>query len=406
MGRQYIAVIAVVAVATIVSGQQNVAPCFQEDANTKQSGRLGVEEFGMNLFREVASNTDKSIIISAYSIWSAFLLAYFGSGGRTQQQLERVLGVEGKTSTFQRFKRLQFLIENPFPEDGAVVSTMNKAYFDQRVPLKKCISQLIHNTEHINFRNFGNAAEIINQATSEATRGKITNLVEPRSLIGATFVLLNAIYFQGKWETPFKTREIVPTDFKDSRGNVIGQVDMMYSQRQSKISQAPALGAEILELPYANSSISMFLILPDGVDVNNVLRRLTPENFQKSLEKHFDVQSLVGVPKFKLETTLNNDLKQAMNLLGVTDLFSGQANLTSFSNVPLRADSVVHKAVVEVSEEGTVAAAATAIIGTRSGGRRKNMVFDKPFIFLIHDKQIGVSLFTGIFRHPDDVTTV
>jgi len=409
MKGQYMIAIALVALATFVSGQLNVAPCFQEDQNTIQSGQLGVENFGMKLFREVAEmQPEASMFISTYSIWSAFLLAYFGSGGLTQQQLGRALGVQGKTSTFQRFKQLQFLLENPFLEDGAVVKTLNKAYFDHRVPLKKCISNLIHNTEHIDFRNAGNAAEIINQETSAATNGKITKLVDPRALRGATFVLLNAIYFEGIWAIPFKNREIVKTDFKDERNRVIGQVDMMQGIRnEGLIAQAPVLGAEILELPYANSSISMFLILPDedaSAGVDTVLRRLTPENFQNSLANTVKTRSFIGVPKFKMETTLTNDLKLAMGRLGVTDLFSGQGDLSSFSNVPLRADSVIHKAVVEVTEEGTVAAAATGIIGTRSGGRRKNMIFDRPFIFLIHDKRTRVTLFSGIYRSPDDTT--
>jgi len=338
-------------------------------------------------------------------------MAYFGSGGRTQQQLARALGVQGKTKTFSRFKQLQFLLENPFIEDGAVVTTLNKAYFDQRVPLKTCISQLIHDIEHIDFRNQLNAARIINQEASEATRGKIPNLIDPRMLRGAQFVLLNAVYFQGVWTIPFDPRGTQSLDFgSDGRGNSLGKVDMMMGQRdKALITGAPELGSQILELPYSNSTISMFLILPDadlrgGVDT--VLRRLTKENFRNATQRIKPVRAFVGVPKFKMETTLTDDLKQAIGRLGVLDLFTGQADLSSFSHVPLRADTVVHKAVVEVSEEGTEAAAATAIIGTRAGSPRKRMIFDRPFVFLIHDKQTRVTLFSGVFRHPDDASTI
>lgn len=406
---QCIAVIAMVAVTTFVTAQNNVAPCFKEDETTPQSSKLGVQQFGLQLFRELASaSPDRSIFISPYSIYSAFLMAYFGSGGRTQQQLAKALGVQGKTSTFSRFKQLQFLLENPYTDDGAVVTTLNKAYFDQLIPLKTCISQLIHNIEHIDFRNQLKAAEIINQEASTATRGKIPNLIDPRMLRGAQFVLLNAVYFKGVWEIPFEKQGIRPTDFTDGKGKVIGQVDMMFGPRdKGLITEAPALGSQILELPYVNSTISMFLILPDvenqgGVDA--VLRRLTPDNLRNSIRRTPPIRVFLGVPKFKMETTLTDDLKQAVGRLGVLDLFTGQGELTSFSHVPLRADSVVHKAVVEVSEEGTEAAAATAIIGTRAGSPRKRMVFDRPFIFLIHDTRTGVTLFSGVFRHPDDTT--
>ncbi|CAL4069655.1 unnamed protein product, partial [Meganyctiphanes norvegica] len=366
---------------------------------------FGVEDFNMAVFKELSVNSNSSVFMSPYSLWSAFLLTYFGSEGTTKNQLEAALGVRGKKETHKEWKLLDFFLQKPYQQTGTTFRILNKAYFDTSVPLKKCISELIYNLQELNFEDKQATADIINEEVRNTTEGMIPKLIKAKDLRAANFLLLNAVYFKGNWETQFDSKYTERRDFKSEqeKSSVLGKVDMMFDPKRSlKLVKYAPLNAEIAEIPYDNSTISMILIKPywDVATLDSVLSNLTSANLQDAMSQMVNSTVQLGIPKFRMETRIERDLVKAMNVLGVTEIFSGRADLSGFSRVPLHVDKVIHEAVVEVTEEGTRAAAATAVLGTRFS--YPQLAMNKPFIFLIHDKSANVTLFAGTFRHPDD----
>ncbi|XP_076047644.1 serine protease inhibitor-like [Oratosquilla oratoria] len=161
------------------------------------------------------------------------------------------------------------------------------------------------------------------------------------------------------------------------------------------------LSAEVLELPYLNSSISMLLFLPweGSVTVDNVVDRLDLTALDAAIRGLEYQRVRVFLPKFKMEQTLAKELQKALEELGIIDYFSSNANLSAFSkSLDVDGHNIIHKAVVEVNEKGTEAAAATVNIALQSLPPR--VTFNRPFVFLILDKNLGLPLFSGIYRSP------
>ncbi|KAK7067620.1 putative serpin [Halocaridina rubra] len=365
----------------------------------------GVENFGLNIFKQmVLEKQGSSIFISPYSLWSVLSLAYFGSEGRTRAQLENALGLSSKSGTFTNWNALKFMLQDsPRSPSGAKFRSTNRAYFSDKLNLMRCLSSILFDLRRVDFTDGNTAKNIINHDVNITTEGKISNFIDflpPNT----QFALINAVYFKGLWSSPFNPSGTRQQEFLIPPGRSAGTVDMMVQQSMFNHGSSSALGATILELPYSNSSISMYLILPDTWDTDVVAQRLTRENFQEAVSQMTKKLVDVGLPKFKLTTKVEDELKSTLINLGIKDLFvPGVANLTAFTtSAAINADTAIHQATVEISEEGTVAAAASGVINTRFGGPVTSFFCNRPFLFLINDKATGITLFAGKLMHPRD----
>ncbi|XP_076047518.1 leukocyte elastase inhibitor A-like [Oratosquilla oratoria] len=361
--------------------------------------------FALDLFKEIKNAVPTgNIFISPYSVWSALTIAYFGAEGRTLTQLQNALKLDTKD---RGYKTQRLLSAELARNKGVQLQEANRAYFTNRLRLEPCFQRVeFFDVQQSDFTNPARLAQEINGFVSRTTNGLISQIVGPQDLALATFVLVNAVYFKGLWEQPFDKQATRLEDFFCNPGRSCGKVEMM-SRSPSSVSYVnnTNLGAEVISLPYLDSSVSMLLFLPwenvntvEGVVDRLDLRALgaTVSNLKKGLLK-------VKFPRFKLEQTLVDRMKAALGNLGITDLFSRGADLSAFTNsLDLNADVIIHKAVVDVTEEGTEAAAATAIFDTRFGGPRvtPQITFNRPFVFLIVDTRLGIVLFSGIFRNP------
>ncbi|XP_064083339.1 serine protease inhibitor 2.1-like [Macrobrachium nipponense] len=386
--------------------------CFPDETPEPPNPRFpqGVEDFGMAMFKSMASLKEGSLFVSPYSLWSVLTLAYFGSEGRTRHQLEEALNLRSKTGTFTNWNALKFLLQGNSQTQtvaGAKFNSLNRAYFATNLILQRCLTNILFDLRRVDFTRGDTAKNIINDDVHVTTEGKISNFLDfipPQTQL----VLINAVYFKGLWATPFNPKDTRRQEFLIPPGKSGGVVDMMVQTGFFKHGYAPSLNASIVELPYQDTNTSMFVILPDTLDTDRVLQLLDRTTFQEAVSQMTRKKVEVVLPRFKLTTRVESELKTALSLLGITDLFDARtANLTAFSATEtLYADKAIHEATVEVTEEGTVAAAASGILVTRFGGNLVNFVCNRPFVFLITDKNTGITLFAGKLVHPADIETL
>jgi len=390
--------------------------CFNESNTPGVAGSknlfnfTGVDIFGHRLFKDLARvhPAGENLVLSPFSIWSGLSLALMGAKGNTKRQLEAALGLpSSKLQAFRHKFAISYLInalgngENGRPH----VRNFDKGYFDQSLRLKQCVAHVLHDLDTLDFSKPGDVADIINSEVSQATGGVIRNLLDADALRNIQMVLVNAVYIKGFWDNKFDVDQTVPVQFYDSRGTNLSIVQMMRQSAEFKIVASTALGATMLEMPYQNSNMSMLFLLPDSgpgqnPDVNAVLAGLNPYTLDEALGEARKRQVQLFVPKFDLKSQVSDELQGVLTNMGISDLFiTERADLSDFTSTPLALTGVIHQAAIKVDEEGAVAAAATALVGTRSGFTT-NFFLNRPFVFLIYEKTLKVTLFAGIVNDP------
>ncbi|XP_074057425.1 plasminogen activator inhibitor 2 isoform X2 [Macrotis lagotis] len=274
--------------------------------------------------------------------------------------------------------------------------------------LSRCEEYFSAEPQPINFREDAiGARKEINSWVETQTKGKIPDLLPEGSLNNDTrLVLVNTVYFKGKWKTPFQNKAKRPQPFKVTLTER-KPVEMMYLQAKLNLGYIKEMKAQILELPYSGD-VSMFILLPDEIaDSSTGLELLEREITYRKLNEWINKATMessdihVFLPKFKLEK--NYELKSILQGMGMKDAFS--VNQANFSGMTERNDlflsQVFHQAAVEVNEEGTEAAAGTGAVMTgRTGHVGQQFVADHPFLFFIRHNKTNTILFFGRFCSP------
>jgi serpin B len=246
------------------------------------------------------------------------------------------------------------------------------------------------------------ARQAVNAWVSDATAKRITDILPPGSVDTLTrLVLANAIYFKAPWMQPFDSNDTQNADFHHLDSSTVS-VPMM--QRSGEMSYAEGDAFQLLELPYAGGQVSMLVLLPKAGSFSDVAKDLTAAQLDQAISSLQMAQVNLTLPKFKFDwsAALPDDLKA----LGMTDAFD--SNKADFSGMDgakdLYISNVLHKSFVAVDENGTEAAAATAVVmETMSMPVQQNPVefkADRPFLFLIRDNPTGTILFMGQVMDP------
>merc|ERR1711976_21041 len=168
-----------------------------------------------------------------------------------------------------------------------------------------------------------------------------------------------------------------------------------------RVANVRSLDARVLELPYEDPNFRMLIYLPNNVDgIEDLGRRMAVNNFNTAdIDKA--VPTLVGVTLPKFKTGSKFDMIDPLMALGIREVFGSEADLSDITQGPLYVNQVIHQAEIEVNEEGTEAVAATAIgIGIRAQARELEFKVDRPFMFVIEDKERGMPLFVGRIIDP------
>jgi serpin B len=397
--------ISILALAILGAGcsQDIVSPEF--DYNLKSAKVIETNnEFGLELFKTVFDTEEKpNVMISPTSVSIALGMAYNGAENSTKEAFEEVLNYEGLTreEVNEITKELiHVLLTNV---NGNLLEIANSMWYDQEFPV---IPEFITLNSHyfdaeVNELDFGSAdaVETINNWVSGKTHGKIDEIIDAIDPAVMMF-LINAIYFNCVWETEFDPENTREANFYNEDGSLFEKVDMM--QLESTFNVANQNDFRAIELPYKNGKFSMFLFLPsEESSVNLLVEELDGATWNSWMEAFTEQEEFtVYLPRFEFEfdRSLGDDLKA----LGLDIAFSPQeADFSGISPIALYIADVIHKTYIKVNEEGTEAAAVTAVVmEVTSVQPMSELRFDHPFLFAIRENSSKSILFMGKVAEP------
>lgn len=362
------------------------------------------EDFSFQLLSQLTEEeTDKNVFVSPISVAIALAMAYNGARGTTKQAIARVLGLEGLSLQEVNTANRCLLSIGENLDDQIQIAFANSLWVEQKILLDDNFVQrlkvdYLSEIANLDFTN-PDAAATINHWVAENTQKKIKKLVTQAQIRAATLVLINAIYFKGIWTKQFDLEQTEELTFTLPDGTLKPHPMMFQSGQYFYYEQEKF---QAVSLPYGNGDISMYIFLPKlSSSIAEFKTLLTAENWRIWMPQFYEMEGDIALPRFKVE--YGKELKDALIALGMGEAFSGHANFEGIGAGNLIISDVIHKAVIEVNEEGSEAAAATAVTMTRSmkAMSKFNLIVDRPFFYAIRDNQTGALLFMGFVLNPE-----
>jgi serpin B len=349
-------------------------------------------------FYSTTSKPEDNSFFSPWSMLSAFSVLYEGARGQTADEIASVFYLP-KDDSLRRtlFESLQDNLN--VNGSGYELRNANALWIQQGFGIKEEFvntARQYYDSEASEV-SFPKDEPVIDSWVEQKTNDKIKNLVKGKTSVDTRLVITNAIYFKGTWQTQFESSQTHDNEFRVDAAKTV-QVPMM--QIQSKFAYAETDDLQVLSMPYKGQRMSMLVLLPKN-DIGSLEKSINIENLQDWKTNLEEQKVMLFIPKFKLETTYG--LSESMMDLGMKKAFDGDADLSGISDEkPLFVGFAIHKAFVDVNEEGTEAAAATAIGVMTESISPPIPIFkaDHPFIFLIQDDETGLILFMGKVVDP------
>jgi serine protease inhibitor len=368
----------------------------------------GNKAFAFGLYEKL-KEVEGNLFFSPYSISTALAMTYAGARGNTEKQMGTALHFTLDQKRFHpEFACLEAQLK-AIQEKGDIELNIANALWAQEdyVFLREFLDLIQSNygavLNHVDFKRACEAArKKINAWVEQKTKDKIKDLIKPDVLNALTrLVLTNAIYFKGRWESQFKKSCTKESPFWLSIDKSV-EIPMMTQKRQFRYMESDSL--QILELPYVGEELAMIVLLPRKIDGLAPLEAdLSVENLNMWIGHLRKREVSVFLPKFKMTSQFR--LSETLASMGMPDAFKGNADFSGIDGTKdLFISAVIHKAFVDVTEEGTEAAAATAaIISLTSAPSAPPPTFraDHPFVFLIRDNRSGSILFVGRVINPN-----
>lgn len=356
--------------------------------NSKSAVEHGSEvAYSMEFIKSVVASVDadKNLVVSPYSAGVALSMLAEGTVGKTKEEFEKALN------------GCSFKTEDLGGNDTILINSANSLWLDDSFTLRDSYMSLLQkdfNAEATSL-DFADPATVkaINDWCAEHTNEKITNIIDKLGP-GVVMVLANALYFNAPWLDPFDKSLTSKATFNGSAAK--SEVDMMY--RKAYMNYAEYMGCQMVQLPYKGGRYSMYVLLPPaGMNINDAVSYLSEEAYNMALKALAPQEVLLRMPKAKLETSivLNETLKD----MGVESAFSASADFTGMADKgQLVLDQVKQKCFVEITEQGTEAAAVTVAQVRLTSAREpmfKTMTVNRPYMFFIADTQNQRILFAG-----------
>ncbi len=362
-------------------------------------------QFAFKLYFKLVKTEAGNVFYSPYSIFSSLAMTYEGARGKTAEEMKTVFNFPESSVLRPNFAAIYNRINKAAEEyelrtGNALWTQKDYPFLEEYLKAvekyyggKASALDFIHEAEK--------SRETINAFIEEQTNHKIKDLIPPGLLNELTrLVLTNAIFFKGDWKVAFNESLTVEEDFWITPDRSV-KVQMMHMRPNETVrfNYADIGDLQILELPYKGGNVSMLIILPENIEAAE--SSLTAEKLEEykaqMKEERLDE---ICLPKFEIETKYF--MQETLSNLGMPTAFTGEADFSGMAGGrDLFISEVIHQAYVKVDEKGTEAAAATAVV-MRLTAVPETKIFraDRPFLFIIQEKETGAILFMGRISNP------
>ena len=380
-------------------------------------------DFALELHRAlVALDPAANAFASPLSVWTALAMLSEGAQGRTAEELRQVLwhGAEATPAGVSAQRARLAALDGPVTLAWADALWGERTFDFRASTLERLRAAYGAELTPVDFAGEAEAARArINAWVEERTKGRIRDLLPSGSIDALTrLVLTDAVYFQGRWTHAFATEDsaelpftradgsTVPVPFlRDPRGRTL-RAALVEASEEASQGSAPQGRITLLELPYQGDALTFVVLLPEEPDgLAELERGLDGERLASWLERLEPATVAVALPRLELQP--GYELRAPFERLGLATVmdpraadFSGLA-ASEVDGAPLFVSGAFHKAFLKVDEQGTEAAAATGIVvATRAAPAPREVRVDRPFLFLIRDRESGSLLFLGRITDP------
>lgn len=359
-------------------------------------------QFAIELYQQInkqPKQLDKNVFFSPYSLSTAMAMLYIAAEGETKQQIQKTFHYPPLAILNPNSAALYNQFNKPNPNYD--LSTVNNLWMRQGLSPSQTYLDTVQRyyggqVTNLDFKNSPESSrQIINKTIAKHTKQMIPELLAKGSIESSTAtVLTNAVYFKSEWAQPFGVQGGT-RPFHNLDGTMSSQ-EMMYKTAYFDYMENEHI--QMVELPYKSNDLSMLIILPKSKEpaaIQNLVADLNSNQVSQWTKQLENQEIFLVMPKFKLQESYS--MKPILANMGMLIAFDSRANYSLFNDkLPLKVDSVIHKAVVEVDEKGTVAAAATGIgVQLVMATHKAEITADHPFMFMIKDNKTDAILFLG-----------
>jgi len=359
-----------------------------------------------------AESEEANVVISPTSIHLALSILYHGSSGSTKDALKSFLNYDYIEEQYiqRATRKLLQSYGRRIKELDESIEVANVLFADEDVKIKESYQKalqtyLFSEVRQVNYSEPIKSAEDINSWVQNKTKDLIRDFISPDLITEETkLLLLNAIYFKADWMNYFDKLDTLSRSFTVKEG-VSKNVDIMAQTNVFLYKYNYDFDSQIISLPYQDENFSMLVILPfeEGNDkVNKVIEKVLEEDLNTILRGMEETDVEIYLPKFKLG--YKSQLVNALQKNNLTNLFL-DGNFSRISEEDLEVSDIVHETKIEVNEEGSEAAGVTGVLlGVRSGppANVEQMIVNRTFVFVIHDKENNLPLFIGKIASPTE----
>ncbi len=373
----------------------------QDNTNIIESNN----QFSFDIYKKLKNSTE-NLIFSPASITSAIAMTYVGAKNNTFDEISNTFHFNNDIEDFSK-DYINLTDINQKKKSDINFYNANSLWIQEGLKLNQQFLNI--NKQYfslsVQFTNFIKEPEKsrlnINQWVEKNTNNKITNLLQPSSIDNTTrLVLVNALYFKGSWKDKFNKEKNTDDNFQIDKNDMVKTIFMnryinswYYSDKYS----------QIIDIPYSNENISLMIILPKSYKkLKKIEKKLNNEYYSNYIQNREKRRINLSLPKFSIESEF--DLNKTLSELGIKDAFTEVADFSGITSAEkLYISKVVHKANITVDEEGTEAAAATAVMMRKTSVLLEDVDFiaNKPFIYILRNNENNCIYFMGKIVNPN-----
>lgn len=378
----------------------SLTACAKNDKLNKEIAEKG-NLFAFNFMQQVLTQdtTSGTVVISPLSCSMALSMLLNGADGESYTQITKALHLDNFTRDEINIYNRQLLQVLGEKDPGVLLEIANSVWiandFSVKCSFKRTLKKNYKVSPYRVDMSMPSTKDKINQWCSDATHGLIEEIIDSTdpSLL---MVLINAVYFKGDWEIPFEEEASVEDIFY----GVNGESKVTYMNNYTSVPYFASDEFRMVELPYTNPDYSMTLVLPsEGICMGEFLKEFSVDKFYEGVNSLSVKKTYLTIPKLDCEFEIK--LNEVLQDMGMVQPFTSAANLSKIANTPMFVSSVIQKCALKVNEQGSEAAAVTAINIMKTSLSHEEpprFIANRPYLMYIRERSTGTILFMALKR--------